>query len=316
MKATAQRDGRFVEIELPTPAPGPDEVRIRVAASSINPADEKVLRGDFVARFLHGRAEPLVVGYDVAGEVDALGSDVSDLSMGDAVFGHLAYTKETARGAFAEYVVLPARRIAVKPEGISDEVAAAAATVGLTALQSLRDEGRLREGGRALIIGAGGGVGSVAVGVAKRLGAEVTGVCSTKDVERVETLGADEVIDRKKTDLFATKNRFDVVFDTPAVHSYGKCSALLERGGTYVTTLPGLGLFLGMALAPLASKRCRFIAVSSKRADLELLGGWLSDEMDVPIDSTHPVRDLETAVARQADRARAGKVVIDVANGW
>lgn len=186
----------------------------------------------------------------------------------------------------------------------------------MTSLQSLRDLGRLAAGQRALIIGAGGGIGSIAVGVAKRLGASVTAVCSTRDVERVTELGADAVIDRKLADPLAARDAYDVVFDTPAVHSFGGCAPMLRAGGAYVTTLPDAGLMAGMAQALFSSKRCYFVQVASKRADLELVGGWLDDGLQVTIDSRHRIADLDAALARQLDRGRVGRVVVDVADGW
>ena len=168
----------------------------------------------------------------------------------------------------------------------------------MTALQSMRDLGGLGEGGKVLIIGAGGGVGAAAVGTAKRLGSHVTAVCSTKDVERVTALGA------------------DVVFDTPAVHSFGKCAQVLRPKGAYVTTLPDFGLITGKARALFTSKQCHFVQVASKRADLEFVGDWLSGGMDVPIDSRYQVADLGDALARQLDRDRAGRVVVNVEGGW
>jgi NADPH:quinone reductase-like Zn-dependent oxidoreductase len=195
-------------------------------------------------------------------------------------------------------------------------VAAAAATVAMTSLQSLRDLGGLGEGGKALIVGAGGGIGSVAVGIGKRLGGHVTGVCSAKDVERVEALGADAVIDRRASDPFDAESAYDVVFDTPAVHSFGRCAKLLRAGGRYVTTLPDVALITGMARALFTSKHCHFVQVASKREDLELVGSWLSNGLEVTIDSRHKVADLDVALKRQADRGRVGRVVVDVAEGW
>lgn len=315
MRAMALRGGGFERVEIARPTPGAGEVRVRVAASAINPADEKIAKGELVGRFLHATREPVVLGFDIAGTVDAIGDGVTDLVEGDAVWGHLAYAGSNDQGGFSEYVTMAREAIAARPEGVSHHVAAAAATVSMTSLQSLRDQGGLGEGGKALIIGAGGGVGSVAVGVAKRLGAHVTGVCSTKDVERVEALGADQVIDRKSADPFAA-GAYDVVFDTPAVHSFGRCAGVLASGGTYVTTLPSLGFAAGMLGALFSSKKNRFINVKSRRADLELVGGWLLDGLEVAIDSRHPVAEVAAALERQAERGRIGKVGVDVDDGW
>ena len=302
--------------EVPKPTPRPGEVRIMVIAAAVNAGEERVISGDFVGRFLHARTSPLVLGWDFAGTVDALGDGVSDIHEGTAVWGHLAYSPSTKQGTFAEYVTLPREALAAKPEDVPYHVAAAAPTVALTSLQSLRDLGGLGEGGKALIIGAGGGIGSVAVGIGKRLGGHVTGVCSTKDIERVKALGADAVIDRKKSDPLDAKSAYDVAFDTPAVYSFGRCAEILRAGGTYVTTLPDVALVTGMARALFTSKRCCFVQVASKRADLELIGGWLSDGLEVPIDSRHKIADLHTALKRQADRGRIGRVVVDVAEEW
>ena len=303
-------------LEIPKPKPGRGEVRITVIASAVNAGEKKVISGDFVGRFLHAKTSPLVLGWDFAGTVDAVGDGVTDIDEGAAVWGHLAYSMSQKQGAFAEHVTIPREALAAKPDDVPYHVAAATPTVALTSLQSLRDLGRLSEGGKALIIGAGGGIGSVAVGIGKRLGGHVTGVCSTKDVERVEALGADVVIDRKKSDPLDAESAYDVVFDTPAVHSFGRCAKILRAGGTYVTTLPNAALITGMARALFTSKRCCFVQVASRRADLELVGRWLSDGLEVPIDSRHKIADLGAALKRQTDRGRVGRVVVDVAEGW
>ena len=302
--------------EIPKPRPKPAEVRVKVNASAVNPGEEKVISGDFVGRFLHAKTDPLVLGWDFAGTVDALGDGVTDLAEGDAVWGHLAYSPSQRQGAFAEYITSPRHALAAKADAVSYEVSAAAATIAMTSLQSLRDLGGLGEGGRALIIGAGGGIGSIAVGIGKRLGGHVTGVCSAKDLDRVAALGADLVVDRRESDPLQDESVYDVVFDTPAVHSYGRSAKALRRGGAYVTTLPDSALITGMARAVFSSKRCHFVQVASKRADLELVGSWLSDGLEVTIDSVHEIADLGAALTRQTDRERVGRVVVRIADGW
>ena len=316
MRAMAAGKSGVELTEIPKPIPGRGEVRIKVIASAVNPAEEKVISGDFVGRFLHARISPLIVGWDFAGTVDAVGDGVTDLKEGDAVWGHLAFSHSQRQGVFAEYITVSQEELAVKPENVPFHVAAAAATVAMTSLQSLRDLGRLGEGGKVLIIGAGGGIGMISVGVGKRLGGHVTGVCSTKYVELVAELGADEVIDRKKSDPLNTASTYDVVFDTPAVYSFGRCSHVLNSGGAYVTTLPNAALVTGMGQALFSSKRCYFVQVASRRADLELVGRWLNDGLEVPIDSRHKIADLNAALVRQTDRSRVGRVVVDVDGGW
>ena len=154
------------------------------------------------------------------------------------------------------------------------------------------------------------------IGIAKRLGAHVTAVCSTKDVVRVTALGADVVIDRKKSDPLSSGSTYDVVFDTPSVSSFGLCAHTLNAGGAYVTTLPDAGLITGLARALFSSKRCYFVQVASKKADLELVSSWLSSGPEVPIDSRHTIANLEEALKRQTDNAGVGQVVVDVAEGW
>ena len=311
----ATKDG--VEMaEITKPIPGRGEVRVKVIASAVNAGEEKVVNGDFVGRFLHAKTSPLVLGWDFAGTVDALGDGVTDIDEGAGVWGHLEFAWSQKQGAFAEYITIPREELAAKPDNVPYHVAAAAPTVVMTSLQSLRDLGRLGEGGKVLIIGSGGGIGSVSVGIGKFLGAHVTGVCSTRDVERVKSLGADAVIDRKKSDPLGAKSAYDVIFDTPAVHSFGQCSKVLTAGGSYVTTLPDAALITGMVRALFSSKHCYFVQVASKRADLELVGSWLSNGLEVPIDSRHKIADLGVALKRQADRDRVGRVVVDVAEGW
>ncbi len=301
--------------DLPLPEPGPGEVRVRVCASAVNPADLKVLEGQFFGRFLHSVKPPVVMGYDLSGVIDAVGSGVDDLAVGDAVWGHQQYEGATVHGCFAEATVIAAGAVAPVPEGVDHATAAASATAGLTALQALRDKAGL-SGGRALIIGASGGVGSIAVGVAGRLGAEVSAVCSTHAVDLVRDLGAVRVIDRKAEDPLASGGPYEAVFDTPAVHSYGAVRHLLAPGGAFVTTVPGLGLALGKLQALVTGRRCEFVVVHSRRADLELLGGWLVDGLEVPIDSRYPVKDVARALQALQKGGRTGRIVVDVEGGW
>lgn len=309
MRAMAVEKNGTKLVELPKPVPAPGEIRIKVINSAVNVGEQKVTAGSFVGRFLHRYTSPLVLGWDFAGIVDALGKGVSDLKEGMAVWGHLAYAIVQNQGAYAEYITVPRNQLAVKPDNVPFHIAAAAATVTMTSLQSLRDLGRLKQGDHALLIGAGGGIG-------KRLATNITGVCSTKDVEHVKSLGADTVIDRKKSNPLDAKNTYKVVFDTPAVYSFNECAANLKEGGAYITTLPNMALITGLAHAVFTSKRCYFVQVASRQADLELVGSWLSDGLEVPIDSRYKIANLDEALKRQTDRGRVGRVAVDVAEGW
>ena len=317
------------EADLPVPDPGPGEVRVRVRASCANHADTKAITGE--VKLMHSGEFPRVVGYDLSGVVDAVGAGVHDLAVGDEVFGHLAYSRQTKLGTFAEYTVAPAASLARKPEAISHEVAAASATAGLTALQALRDLGGLGlpEDGRppggteegngggsgprhALIVGASGGVGSVAVGVARRLGARVTAIASSSSADFVRSLGADEVVERDRTDPFVGSDPYDVVFDTPAVHSYGQWVHRLKPGGSYVTTLPSFSFVTGKLRSWLSGKGCHLVIVRSRRADLELLGRWIVDGLPVPIEETYPLERVAEALKRLDRGGMRGRLAIRV----
>lgn len=316
MKAVASTGGLedLKVLTLPLPEPGPGEVRVDVHASALNPADVKVLSGELAGNFLHGKAKPLVVGWDVVGVVSAVGAD-ADLAVGDEVFGFLAYDRSTRRGAYAESVVMPARMLARRPATLSEVDAAAIATAGVTALQALRDVGRLQTGQRVLVIGASGGVGSLAVAVGARLGAEVTAVCSAGAFELVRGLGATHVIERG-TLADVRDQRFDLIVDAAAAYAWWELRSLLAPGGAYVTTLPGPGLLLGKALSWTTGTRCEFVSTVPRRKDLELLARWVSEGMRPAIDSTFPVRDLRAALERMKGGGMRGRVVIEVQGGF
>jgi len=313
-QAGAFSDLGVVDIALPAVAAG--QLQVRVVAAAVNPADLKVLRGEAAGRFLHARNKPLVSGYDFSGVVEAIGDGVTDLHSGDEVFGHLPYAGSNDQGTFAECVIVPRTEVGKKPAAVKHAAAAAAATPGLTALQALRDKGRLKAGGRVLVLGAAGGVGSLSIGVAHALGAKVTAVCSTYAVDYVKELGADEVVDRRAKDPRTIDGPFDVVFDAAAAYSYAKMRRQLAPGGTYVTTLPSAAWVGGKIMALVSSKRCQLIVVKSVAADLEQLGGWLAGGTRVPIDSTFAVRDLAQALERLAQGEVKGRIAVDVEEGW
>jgi NADPH:quinone reductase len=301
--------------ELPTPEPGSGQVRVTVHASAVNPSEQKVATGS--TKFLHGRNFPMVLGYDFSGVVDLVGPGVTTVAEGDEVFGFLPYSGSNELGAFAEYTVSTASGLTRKPPGVSHAVAAAAATPAITALQSLRDLGRLPSRGRTLIIGASGGVGALGVGVAKKLGAEVVAVCATHAVDFVKGLGAEAVIDRKKENpLKVAKGPFDVVFDAAAFSSWSATRHLLGKGGVYVTTLPGPAIVFHLGLSLLTAIRAKMVMVKNRADDLALLGRWLTEGLKVPIDSTVPVRDVVSGIKRLAAGQVRGRISVDVIGGF
>lgn len=295
--------------DLPMPVAGAGEVLVRVAKAALNPADLKVIRGGFDGRILHARRRPLVPGYDFAGVVEAVGAGAT-LEVGSPVFGHLAYASSNAQGSLGEYLTASVETIATR-EWVASEAGAGVATAGSTALQALRDLGHLQPGMRAWINGASGGVGSLAVQIAKCLGAEVWASCSASKATFVAGLGADRVIDYRTTPL--PEGTFDVIFDAAAMLSFSKCSSRLAKRGTYVTTIPSGAFVAGKLLALFSSKSNRFVVVKSRRADLEQLAVWLAEgRLWVPIDSTFELEAANEGLARLASGEVRGKVVVAV----
>src|SRR3982750_2858813 len=215
--------------QIAKPVPSDDQVLIKVRAASINPYDWHFIRGiPYILRLEAGLRKPKVlrIGGDVAGQVEAVGKNVTQFKAGDEVFG-------LCSGAWAEYC-LGKSHLAVKPANVSFEQAAALPVAAVTALQALRDKGKVQPGQKVLINGASGGVGTFAVQIAKALGAEITGVCSTRNVDMVRALGADEVIDYTKEDFAKNGKQYDVILDNVPNHSLADCRHALTPKGKYI----------------------------------------------------------------------------------
>lgn len=274
--------------ELPVPSPGDGEVLVAVESSSLNALDWHFLTGTpYFLRLVAGLRRPrrLVPGADVAGTVAAVGSGVTRFEVGDAVFG------ECGGGGCGPFLTVAEEAIVALPPGVAMRAAGATPVAGLTALQGLRTHGDVRPGDRVLINGAAGGVGTFAVQIAKALGAEVTAVCSARNVEMVRALGADHVIDYTTTDVVATGARFDVMFDNVGNRSARECLAVLAPDGRYVViTGPKDNRWLGpvpkLLRTGLAFRRAdpsfhQFTA-SPDQDDLTFLGELLADGRVVP----------------------------------
>ncbi len=319
MKAIVQhRYGRpdvlgLEEIERPVPADG--EVVVRVRAASVNPADWHSIRGrPFLVRLVgYGLLRPArgTPGTDVAGTVEAVGPDVTELRIGDEVFGW-------ARGSYAEFAIARADRLAGKPRSITFEQAAAVPTAAVTALQGLRDTGRLSAGQRVLVIGASGGVGTFAVQIAKAFGAQVTGVCGTRNVELVLSIGADDVIDHTREDVGRSGRRFDLVFQLAGTRSPLALRRILRPSGTLVLC-SGDGRLGGLdriALAAVASRfmpqRLVYFVAKQSDPDLATLKGLIEAGSIRPIlDRTYPLVKTPEAIRYVEERHARGKVVIE-----
>ena len=303
-------------IDIPKPLPKSGEVVVQVECSAVEDGEEQVLRKTWVGKFLHRNTTPLIFGWNIAGIVDSVGSGVG-LAKGDPVWGHLDFSPFQKQGSYSEYVVMRSDAVAKRPEGLAAAEAASFATTGLTALQAIRNYGGLKPGKALLVIGAGGGIGGAAVALGKKLGAKVIAVCSTKDIEKVKMRGADRIIDRKQEDFIKSGIKVDVILDTPSKYTFGQCSALLNRGGTYVDLHPWT-LLAGYFQSIISGKRCRFAQVQSKRDDLDLLGQWISNGMELPItvESRFPVRNLGDALKQRLNPSRSGAIVVDVKGRW
>jgi len=324
MELTA--DKGFFVIEVPKPVPTDTQILVRVKYSAIDTSLQNLLDRDMVASYIHDmKSKPLMAGNHFSGTIEAVGASVAaqkEFTVGDGVFGHLQYAPQTKQGAYSEYVTVEADACALKPSNVSWETAASSTTEAMTALQAMRDKAGLIKGKTVLILGSGGGVGSVAVGIAKSLGASrVTAVCSTRDVDRIQKLGADIVIDRKTQDNWETAavGKFDVVFDAPTKYGLWQASKWLNPGGGFVNTIPTIFdiLLIGWLWGWFTGKIFTTVACASKKADLDLVGEWLlKGSVAVEIDSTHDVSSLEAAMRRQNDPSKSGRVAIKVEGGW
>ena len=246
MRAIVQRCYGSPEVlesaDVDRPAVGDDDVLVRVRAASVHPGDYFIMTGEpYVVRLAFGLRRPRhpIPGRDLAGVVAAVGKDVADLQPGDEVFGW------STTGTLAEYACVPADQLVRTPANLSAGQAAAVPTSGLTALQALRDIAHVQPGQAVLITGASGGVGTFAVQIAKALGAEVTGVCSTRNVELVRSVGADHVIDYTRTDFTRTGLRYDVIFDSVEAQSLSEVRRALTPTGTLIPNSGRGGRWVG-----------------------------------------------------------------------
>jgi NADPH:quinone reductase-like Zn-dependent oxidoreductase len=301
--------------EFPTPEPRPGEVLVRVRASSVNAADWHLMRADpFLIRLMFGLRRPRfrILGADVAGEVLAVGPGVTQFKPGDAVFGCLS---GGAWGAFAEYVCAPAAALALKPGRCSFEQAAASPLAGMTALQALQSSGGLRPGQTALINGASGGVGTFAVQIAKAMGAEVTAVCSTRNLELARSIGADHAIDYSQADFTQQAGRYDFILGANGYHPIAAYRRALTPTGRYVMAGgAGRQMTEAMLLGPWLSRggrRMGQVMMKPSAAGLETLRRMLESGQVVPvIDRSYPLAQVPAAIAYLEEGHARGKVVI------
>src|SRR5215211_2289272 len=302
---------QFKDVEKP--APKDNEVLVKVHAASANPADWHLMRAEpFLARLANGLLKPknTKLGADVAGRVEAIGSNVTRLQVGDDVFGCMPLNE---LGGFAEYVCADEDALALKPAGLTFEQAAAVPLAAFTALQGLRDKGQIRSGQKVLINGASGGVGTFAVQIAKSYGTEVTGVCSTRNLDLVRSIGADHVIDYTKEDFTQNGQQYDLIFDAVGNRSVSDYQRALSPNGTCAvagfTSMPRLFQFMFLG----GNKVGLMETAKANKKDLMVIQELLETGKVVPvIDRTYSLSEVPEAIRYlEAGHAR-GKVVITV----
>lgn len=307
---------RLVVTEVKTPKLGPEDLLVEVHASSVNPKDWKLNTN--LSRLVP-KIGPLrhfhVIGDDLSGVVVEKGSEVTGLDVGDEVYG-MDMRLRTA--AAAEYAVIAQKRVARKPKNLSFSEAAAVPLAALTALQSLH-LGQVGPGTKLLVIGASGGVGTFAVQIAKALGAEVTGVCSHRNVALVEELGADQVIDYTKGDYLSQEMDFDVIFDATSYESLQSAASLLKDGGVFITTGGHGPAYARLMLANLPfrsrkdGKKFKNMFVESHTRDLDTLRQLIEEGRVKPvIDSQYPLEEIQKAYERSKTGRARGKIVVNV----
>lgn len=297
--------------QVPVPTPGPSEVLVKVRAAAVNPADCKLRNGDF--KLFSGSRFPMALGLDLAGEIVQLGSAVQGLRVGEAVY---TFRPAATPGSYAQYATVPASQLAPKPQSLGYNEAAAVPVAALTAIQGLRSKGQLHSGQRLLVIGASGGVGTFAVQIGKLLGAHVTGVCSTRNVELVRGLGCDEVIDYTKEQFTSGGRSYHVIFDMVGT-PYPTCKPALARGGNYVTIVPNASVMLRslLRLLPGGPRVYTFLA-EPDAAQLREVSGWIdSGRLRVVVDKVYPLSEVVAAHQYSESGRARGKLVLEVPEG-
>jgi NADPH:quinone reductase-like Zn-dependent oxidoreductase len=307
--------------EVERPVPNDDELLIEVAAATINKADYILICGKpFLVRLMGGglfRPKSSIPGSDMAGRVVMFGKDVTKFKVGDEVFGNLS---KSGRGAYAEYAHAKEDGLVLKPANVTFEEAASVPIAGLTALQAIRDKGKVQPGQKVLINGASGGVGTFAVQIAKSFGAEVTAVCSTANLELMRRIGADHVIDYTKEDFSKNGQQYDLIIGANGYHPIWRYKRSLSAGGTYVMS-GGTGaqlfqaLFLGRLMSLTGGKKMTSVSANLNSRDLTFMAELLSERKVVPvIERLYPLNEAPQAIGYLGQGHVRGKLIISVKN--
>ncbi|MEH1846338.1 MAG: NAD(P)-dependent alcohol dehydrogenase [Nostoc sp.] len=314
MKAVVIRRYGAAEVlqyeDVEQPKIQPTQLLVKVRASSVNPIDWKIRKG--MLSLITGSKFPKILGFDVAGDVVAVGSGVTRFKLGDAIYGSTSFPG----GGYAEFAAVKENLAALKPTNLSYEEAAAVPLVALTALQALRDQGNIQTGQTVLINGAASGVGSFAVQIAKALGAVVTGVSSTKNLDLVKSLGTDRVIDYTQQDFAQDTAQYDIIFDAVGKRSLSQIKRVLKPNGIYITTLPSPEVFLESVLtAFLPGQKAKFFFEKPNTQDLVYIKELIeAGKIRVVIDRTYPLQELAAAHAYSETERAVGKIAIAVSS--
>ena len=298
---------KLVYCDIAKPVPNDNEVLVKIVAVSINAADYRSMKMGMIPK-------KKIFGADIAGRVESAGKNIQHFKPGDEVIGEIA---DYGFGGLAEFALAPEKLLFHKPATISFEDAAALPMAALTALQALRDKGKIREGHKVLIIGSAGGVGTFAVQLAKYFGATVTAVCSTKNVEQTKNLGADYVIDYTKENLTKSNSFYDIILAVNGNYPLLACKRILNPKGIYVMIGGALSqifkaILFGWMIS-LGSKKIRFIAAKLKQKDLEFIAMLAKEGKIKPvIDKYYPLDKTAEAVRYLGEGHASGKVVINV----
>lgn len=304
--------------EVEKPAPKDDEVLVRVRAASVNAADVHFLRADpFLIRLTSGLFQPrnTILGADIAGRVEAVGKNVKQFKPGDEVFGDIS---ASGWGGFAEYVCAREGALVLKPTRMSFEQAAAVPMAAVTALQGLRDKGQIQRGQKVLVNGASGGVGTFAVQIAKSFGAQVTGVCSTKKVEMVRSLGADQVIDYTREDFTQNGERYDLILAANGYHPISDYRRALTPNGTYVMSGGSANqmfeaMLQGSWISMRGSNKMGNLLAKPNQKDLGFVKELVEAGKVVPmIDRCYPLSEVPEALRYLEQGHAKGKVLITI----
>lgn len=303
--------------EVDIPVPGDDEVLVKIHAAAINFADSGLVRGrPFLGRLWQGLFRPknTILGADIAGQVEEVGRNVKGFQVGDEVFGEIG---DVGFGGFAEYVAAPENVLVSKPANLTFEEAAAVPVASVVALQGLRDHGKIQQRQKVLINGASGGIGTFAVQIAKSFGAEVTGVCSTRNLEMVHSLGADHVIDYTQEDFTRGGHQYDMIFDIAVTHSISEYKRALKPNGVYVACgFNPVSLFLGPLISLLGSNKVKSYMVRINRKDLTYMKELSEEGRVTPvIDRCYSLNEVADAIRYYEERHTRGKIVIIVGAG-